>query len=64
MFLYCIFYKEEMIAMFHSEKKAINQMTVYQLDGLRDLTIKKFSAEEYKNYYKKILKNIDNQEWI
>lgn len=59
MFLYCIFYKKEMIAMFHSEKSAIDQMILYWLDGLKHLTIEKMSVEEYKNYYKKFLKSID-----
>lgn len=57
MFLYCIFHKKEMIAMFHSEKSAIDQMILYWRDGLKHLTIKKMSVEEYKNYYKKFFKN-------
>jgi len=55
MTLYCVFKNEEIIGRFIKERSAINYMIDCYSNGIKELTMKVMTGEEYKKYMEKYL---------
>ena len=58
MYLYCVFYKKEIIGRFRRKEKAIEYLVDCWHNGMNHVFMKTMTKEEYEKYCKKMIDNI------